>query len=198
MSIYKCIDCNVEFKTNSGLWKHNKNKHLQIKEIIIKFNCKYCEKELSDRHCLWRHETKTCKKNPDIIAKQTNQFNISDNGTLIQNKNGTLIQNQTNINNINNINHNNITINFNAPGKENILELSEEARENILSDGLNSLVTLIKLLNFNKDLPQNHTFCNTNLNNKCGIEKLINFSIPSHLRLSWIGFNFFKKIKSPT
>ena len=57
-------------------------------------------------------------------------------------------------------------------GNENILDLTEEQKEEIINDGLNSIITLIKHLNFNKDLPQNHIFCTTNINNKSGIEKL--------------------------
>jgi hypothetical protein len=153
MSIYKCNQCNIEFKTNSGLWKHNKNKH--INNILINiYKCKYCDKELSDRHSLWRHENKTCKKNPELNKTEiliTNQFNISDNGV---------------VNQINNKINNNVTINFNAIGKEDILALNEKQKEEVLNDGLNSIITLIKHLNFNKDIPENHTFCNTNLNNK--------------------------------
>jgi DNA-directed RNA polymerase subunit RPC12/RpoP len=163
MSIYKCIECSIEFKTNSGLWKHNKTKHTNIIELN---NCKYCNKELSDRHSKWRHENKTCKKKSDnksteiksvkeisgdINIKNLNKSNVSIN--QIENK----IENQNNIN---------VTLNFNAIGSENVLELTEEERELILNDGLNSITTLVKYLNFNKNLPQNHTFCNTNLNNK--------------------------------
>jgi hypothetical protein len=143
------------------MWRHKKLKHQNIKEENIKeenikeenikeenhFNCKYCEKELANRHSLWRHENKVCKKNPQIKNIITNQFNISDNGTV----------NQIN---------NNITINFNSLGNENVLILTEKQKEEIINDGLNSVITLIKHLNFNKDIPQNHTFCTTNINNK--------------------------------
>jgi hypothetical protein len=154
--IYKCSECNLEYNSYFSMWRHKKNKHLinnNIKNNIEISNniCKYCEKELSDRKSRWRHENKTCKKNHELnINKQetiiTNQFNMQHNS-------GT-------------INNNNITINLNAPGKENVLELTDEEKEIILNDGLNSITTLIKYLNFNSNLPQNHTFCNTNLNNK--------------------------------
>ena len=46
------------------------------------------------------------------------------------------------------------------------MELTSDEKETILNDGLNSITTLVEKLNFNDNLPQNHTFCNTNLNNK--------------------------------
>ena len=155
---YSCPICNRLYETYVGMWRHKKEKH-HNQEIIVsnEFNCKHCNKSLSDRHCLWRHENKTCKKNLELIKENnpTNNYNIT------KNKNCSIIQNQTN-----NIVNNNITVNFNDIGKEDVMELTEEQREQIVKDGLNSLTTLVKFLNFNKDLPQNHTFCNTNLNNK--------------------------------
>ena len=68
MNQYKCIECNIEYKTNCGLWKHNKNKHTVLKKIENN-NCKYCNKELGNRHSRWRHENKTCKKIPTDIIK---------------------------------------------------------------------------------------------------------------------------------
>ena len=147
---YKCKKCKIEFKTNSGLWKHNKNNHLQIQQEQI-FNCKHCNKELANRHSLWRHENKACKKNSELVKNITN-ININENND----SNISVIQNQTN---------NNITINFITLGEQNVLDLSESQKEEIIKDGLNSIITLIKYLNFNKDLPQNHVFCTTNINN---------------------------------
>jgi hypothetical protein len=158
MTKYKCINCDIEFKTNSGLWKHNKIKHTEVIEET-RFECKYCNKHLSDRHSLWRHENKACKKNPELIKNITN-ININKN----YDSNISVIQNQTN-NNSNN-NNNNITINFISFENQNVLDLNEEQKEEIINDGIDGIITLIKHLNFNKDLPKNHLFCTTNLNNK--------------------------------
>lgn len=168
---FECSICNKEYKSYHSMWRHKKIKHINEKETnenIANNECKYCRKVLSDRKGRWRHENKSCKKNPELypelnkntVNNNSNTYNIS------KSKNVSVIQNQTNnTNNTNNI-VNNITFQFNALGKENIMELTEEQHEQIIKDGLNSLLTLIKYLNFNKDLPQNHTFCNTNLNNK--------------------------------
>ena len=71
-------------------------------------NCKHCQKELSNRHSLWRHENKVCKKNSDLSK---NIININENND----SNISVIQNQTNIN-----------INFISLENQNVLELKEE------------------------------------------------------------------------
>lgn len=154
--IFECSICDKEYGSYYSMWRHKKLKHSnnndkEKDEDSYNNVCKFCGKILSNSNSRWRHETKSCKINKELI------------NNVLKNQNVSIIQNQTNIqNNINN----NIIINFNEIGKENIMELTEEQREQVINDGLNSLITLVKYLNFNKDLPQNHTYCNTNLNNK--------------------------------
>jgi hypothetical protein len=173
--IFKCSICIKEYNSYHSLWRHKKIKHSidknqETNENISNNKCKYCQKILSDRKARWRHETKTCKQNPELnpeFKKENNTNNTTNNSNtynISKSKNVSVIQNQTN--NTNNIVNNNITLQFNALGKEDIMQLTDEQRELVIKDGLNSLTTLVKYLNFNKDLPQNHTFCNTNLNNK--------------------------------
>jgi hypothetical protein len=163
--IYNCESCDKTFETATGLWKHKKNKHSEP-EIIIDKNsiCKYCNKSFYDRKTRWRHEKKYCKLNTDIVNSNDPKYNhvekaninklAMDNSNIIDTQNNNITNNQT------------INIYLNGTGKENIDELNEEEIEEILNDGLNSLITLIKHLNFNDRLPENHTFCTTNLNNK--------------------------------
>ena len=61
VSSFNCEICNLEFKTRSGIWKHTKKCH---QPGTNKNKCKYCKKELSNRHSRWRHETQNCVKNP--------------------------------------------------------------------------------------------------------------------------------------
>ncbi len=159
--IFKCTYCNNEYTSYYSMWRHRKMKHSDINNLDINdstiiedvketnFNCKYCNKDFSNRHNLWRHENKNCKKNLQLIKEPsiTNNFNISDQGNV----------NQT---------INNITINFTTLGNENVSDLSEEQKEEIINDGIDGIITIIKHLNFNKDIPQNHLFCTTNINNK--------------------------------
>jgi hypothetical protein len=162
--IYECLQCDKKYPSYYGLWRHKKIKHSikpddneleQDDEEMANNICKYCGKILAERKSRWRHENKTCQKNPELIKERhTNNVNINNSNDF------NVIQNQTN--NITN----NITFNFNPLGKEDLMELTNDEKEIILNDGLHSLTTLIKLLNFNNNLPQNHTYCNTNLNNK--------------------------------
>ncbi len=82
---FNCTICNIKFATNSGLWKHNKNKHTYNQIEVVKHNCKYCKKTLGDRHSLWRHENKTCKKRPNQSSNKKKKLpNPSDDPTILQ------------------------------------------------------------------------------------------------------------------
>ena len=142
--IYKCIECTLEFKTNSGLWKHNKIKHNILYDnfintnLILKYICKYCNKPFSDRIARWRHERDYCKFKTE------------------QNIDSSIINNQTNIN-------------FIKLGNEDLSFITQKDIELITNQTEPIKYTIIKILeliNFNENLPQNHTFCTTSLNNK--------------------------------
>lgn len=171
--IYNCDSCDKIYSSYMGLWKHKKSIHKKIevindeqeqKDEMRKHICKYCTKEFGDRTARWRHEKKYCKLNsPEITV----------NNTTINN---TTINNNTNSNNTNSnnmINSNNTTINsgitiinFTQPGCEDISKLTQDQMKLIVNEGLNSIIRMIEFINFNKELPENHTFCTTALNNK--------------------------------
>ena len=172
---YSCKICNKNYSSASSLCNHNKkfhfinktkpiidqsshnqkpiidqSSHNQKPIIIINTQCKYCNKIFSHYNNKWRHE-KTCK-------------NIVNNNQIINN-------NQITQNNINN-NINNGTINnqkhiiINQIGKESINCLPMKDILKILGDGNNMPITCIKKLNFNKNIPENHSFCTTTLEGK--------------------------------
>ena len=152
-NIVKCTICDNEYNSYFTMWRHRKLKHADMDKNNVKIvptdsKCKHCNKEFSNKHNLLRHENNSCKKNQELIKTI---INVNDNN----NSNINIIQNQTNI-----------TINFNSLGNENVLDLTEKQKEEIINDGIDGIITLIKHLNFNKDIPQNHLFCTTNLNNK--------------------------------
>jgi hypothetical protein len=156
---YNCESCEKKFETATGLWKHKKNKHTEPVKIINENSiCKYCNKDFYDRTSRWRHEKKYCKLNTNNDPKYNHVEKANINKLAMDNSNIIDTQNITNNQTIN--------IYFNGTGKENIDELNEDEIGEILNDGLSSLITLIKHLNFNERLPENHTFCTTNLNNK--------------------------------
>ena len=158
-----CLLCNKEYSSYMGLWKHKKTKHNEIekKEINNKI-CKYCNKEFSDRRNRWRHEKTICK----IKSETINNSNNTNNLTATNNSNSNIVQN--NIQNQNNIKnqHQHINITINKLGCEDISILSQDNIEEIINNGLDCAIKLIELINFNKEHPENHTFCTTNLNNK--------------------------------
>ncbi len=180
-SFIKCTICDNEYNSYFSMWRHRKTKHTDLEiekndtEIIPNnFTCKHCNKELANKHSLLRHESTSCKKNPELIKNITN-INVNENN----NSNINVIQNQTNI-----------TINFNSLGDENVLDLTEKQKEEIINDGIDGIITLIKHLNFNKDIPQNHLFCTTNINNKyVNALNLENNKIEKYRK-----FDFFEKV----
>lgn len=159
MTEFTCTICDLKFKSRSGLWKHTQKHNIETNTDKI-YECKYCKKHLSDRHSRWKHETKVCKKNPETNSEPVQsiqQANTINNNSTIQTQN--IIQTQ------NNTQNNIINITFNKLGDEDLDILTQEEIEEIISEGLSSIIKLIEFINFNKNYPQNHTFCTTNLNN---------------------------------
>jgi hypothetical protein len=158
-----CKLCNdKEFETASGLWKHN-NKHHKSNKINKDklYYCSYCNKEYKHYQNKWTHEKK-CKNihNVSLIDKVQQ---LTDKIKELETKPRNTINNTTN--NTNNTT-NNIQIIINQPGSESIEHLSVNQQREIMQKGLNSLTYLIKLNNFNKETPENHSYCVTALNDK--------------------------------
>jgi len=173
MRIYNCITCDKNYKTRSGLWKHNNKNHnitnniipivsnttdiicnnnTIVKTINDKNICNICNKKFNSRQAKWIHQSK-CK-----IPEINNCTKI----IKLQNKNNCkkIINN-----NYINDNRKQIIINYN-PGNEPISHLSLEQQKEILDKGLNSLLHLIKLTNFDKEKPEYHSYCVTAINDK--------------------------------
>ena len=156
MIIYNCTTGNKNYKTRGGLWKHNNKNHNITTDIIcnntiIKTNdkniCNICNKTFNSRQAKWAHQSK-CK------IPESNNCN-----KIINNNNCKIINNNINDN------RKQIIINYN-PGNEPINHLSSEQQKEILDKGLNSLLHLIKLTNFDKEKPEYHSYCVTAINDK--------------------------------
>ncbi len=163
-TIYNCIICKKEYKTYMGFWKHNKKYHNEddIKNIQEDCKCKHCNSIFSSRQGRWRHE-KHCK--------QINTPTIGDEIQELKNKIKILEDKTPNSITTNNSNNNNKTINniqyvINPPTASSLDHLTFEVQKEVLDKGLNSLVCLIELLNFNKSVPENHSYCITAINDK--------------------------------
>ena len=60
---FSCKLCNKEYKTNTGLWLHNKKYHSDPNKIVVPINaniCRYCHGEYACKQSRWKHEQK-CK-----------------------------------------------------------------------------------------------------------------------------------------
>jgi len=168
---FKCEQCSIVYKSNSGLWKHNLKHHKpvvtetpnentsSVTEEKKKFLCRKCDKPLSDRNSRWRHE-KTCK---NVSINSINEKVKYLEKTIDELKAKPNIVNNYTTNNT--LNERKVVI-HSSPGSESIDHLSVEQQRAIMNKGLQSLMYLIKTTNFNKEMPENHSYCVTALNDK--------------------------------
>jgi len=164
---YSCKICNKNYASASSIWNHNNKFHKEdvndckedvkdCKGNVKVFSCEFCKKIFSCRQSKYEHKKVSCKYK-DIITNNKN---------IIQNNNNNNINNN-NINNINNGTINNQKqIIINQIGRESISCLPIKDILKILGDGNNMPITCIKKLNFNKNIPENHSFCTTTLEGK--------------------------------
>ena len=174
---YRCEICNKLYASYKSLWNHNKKYHLPVvnngqhlvnngqhlvnnSQHLVNNNkntCNYCNKILSCKQSKSVHQ-KNCKYKNILI---TNNNNTINNNTI------NIINNNNNNNNNNNTINNNTIINnkiiINKIGNENILEIPVKDVLKIFKDEFFSIQSIIELLYFNENLPQNHYFCTTNL-----------------------------------
>jgi hypothetical protein len=167
--MYSCEKCNLKFKTYNGFWKHNKNKHNDNSsntDLSYKHKCSYCSNTYKHKQSKWAHE-RSCKEsnipiNLETLQKELNE--VKSELDRVKNKPATIINN----NNINKgtINRGPVYNFLTKPGEENLNMLSETEIEYIMEQEMNCLITLVELVNFNEKHPENHSFCNTALNDK--------------------------------
>ena len=179
--VKKCYSCNIcdkQYKDKSGLWYHNNKYHLNNdfkltsndfrttsndfeklhKENLIQ--CKYCDKTFTRKNNLNYHIKNICKEKQkkdleESIYKQELEKLKKEFDTFKKQKNGKTITYNINNGSINN-NSNNKTLNICDTGKENIKLLTDTEKDYIMSQGMNSIVSLVEHLNFNNRLPEHH------------------------------------------
>ncbi len=166
---YICLICEKEYNSYMGLWKHKKTKHSDKPLKNDSKICKYCNKEFSDRSNRWRHENTICKLKNSSDNSNTNE-NTNIESIVNSNINSTVDSNNNILTGRDNLTQNNIkhqTINkitILNTGCEDISILTQDEIEDIINNGFNFVIKLIELINFNKEHPQNHSFCTTNIN----------------------------------
>jgi hypothetical protein len=156
MDNYNCAICNLIYKTRNGLFKHKKKYHQSNDDQTPKnYICKYCSKGYNTRQSKWMHEQK-CKittEEKNSLEEQVKLLNVKVQ--ILEQKPNSVTNNTTN-NNITNIQYV-----INAPTASSINHLTFDHQKNILNKGLNSLTYLIENVNFNKSIPENHSYCVT-------------------------------------
>ena len=72
--VYNCINCDREFKTKSGLWKHNikhNTKNTTEKKV---YNCRYCNRNFNIKQSRWAHEQKCRQINKIPLDEQVKKL----------------------------------------------------------------------------------------------------------------------------
>ncbi len=152
---FECKACKLSYKTKEGYDKHNKKHHSNPSEKIPKkYLCCQCSKEFNSRQSKWKHE-QNCQLKKKSLEQKIDE--ISEKLQKIERKpnNVTNITNNTNIQYV-----------INAPTSSSIAHLTFDHQKQILNKGLNSLTYLIESVNFNKSVPENHSYCVTAINDK--------------------------------
>ena len=163
---YDCNICKKNYKSYMGYWLHNNKYHkdeiTKKPELLTNETncCKYCNKELANRQNRWRHEQK-CKLSKSVTLEEQIK-NLSEEIKVMK-------ENKVNTNNSHNTKNshnttNNIQYIINAPSNSSIKHISYKMQKDILDKGLNSITYLIEHVNFNKTVPENHSFCVTSIN----------------------------------
>ena len=170
---YNCNVCKKDYKSYTGYWLHNNKYHNDIPcvnqvapsvstiPVLNRSNetncCKFCNKQLANRHSRWRHEQKCKLVKPNILEEKIKENKVNTNNSNNTNNSHNTAKNSYNTTN-------NIKYIINAPSNSSIKHISYKMQKDILDKGLNSLSYLIELVNFNKTVPENHSFCVTSIN----------------------------------
>lgn len=169
--LYKCNICTFEYKTKNGLQKHIRTKHTRCVSVVLVNNknneiymCKYCNNKFKYRQSKWTHERKCIIDNKISLKNQVEQLS-NEIKELKSNKNQVINNNYTNTT-TNILNNNKVQYIIKETGFEGINHLSIDKQREIMQKGLNSLTYLIQITNFNKELPENHSYCVTALNDR--------------------------------
>jgi len=155
----KCLSC------SKVMSRRNKTSHMNsCRGTRALLQCKHCGCICRNRSQKSRHQQK-CDQNPSTINNIHNDHSVTNN---IGNVDNSVNDNSVNDNSVTN---NNVTVNnnliLNVYGKENhdslietIQKLYPQAFINMVEEG--DAASLMKLIHFNKDYPENQTVRKTN------------------------------------
>lgn len=153
--MYVCQRCNKCFNRKNNLERHLNNKTTCIPVGITKGHiCNYCDKTFSRSDSLKRHQN---NKNTSCYVLKNIRKEVQ-----IQQRTPTIINNVNNVINV-------INVQIVNPGEEKIDHLTNDKLLNILDQEYSKGVReLMRLVYFNKDVPENHHWCIIFPNNEYG------------------------------
>ena len=166
-NLLKCLICNKEYKYQSGLCKHKKQKHPNYETDIINIISKQKEentlKQVKDSIIEQSKQIEYLnEKNKQLeLLVKTSKSKISKSKT----KNNGQIINNGQINNGQIINNNFNIVSF---GDEDINKLTKEEILSILKSRSSSFINLVKMIHLNDRLPEYHNVLINNLKSKYG------------------------------
>jgi hypothetical protein len=182
---FNCTYCENTYGSLQSCKNHIRIKHPENKkaalEIKKKIICEFCGKRFTRNANLKFHVENTCdtKINSQHKNSQTTEQTIELQNQInelkkeiVELKNAkpkTEVINKTINNYTNNITNNGTIINtiyINRIGTENLLDLTDKECDEIFGKEISSVVSLVKLVNFNERLPSNHSFCSKSLEGK--------------------------------
>jgi uncharacterized protein YoxC len=114
--------------------------------------CEYCEKSFTRKSSLDRHYN-TCKIKNTINNNQIHNNNCTNPISVTGNNNGTI---------------NNINIIINPFGCDDMSKLTDKQKLSVLKKCYMSIPELIKMVNLNPDLPENHNVYISNMKSDFG------------------------------
>ncbi len=162
--IYNNLHKNLQLSTQC---KNVKNVPEKSKKIVNKIECTYCKSSFISVKSLNRHINHHCNFLPKNLKEK-----ILEKRKKRENKKIELIKNSNtnvNVNNFNNFmnnsmvnSNNNITINLNAFGKENISSISKDKIVHILDRAYSSIPLALKMIHY--DIKENRNIYQPNSN----------------------------------
>jgi len=163
--MYKCIACDKSFKSNRTLKNHLKSEghNFRVKNPQLLFLC-ICGRSFQYKQGLSRHkrecsvvlqEKTTNKCNTNEITKlreENKQLQEKLDAMMTEPK---VINNNTTNNNSHNKTQNNVTIQINAVGYENLDHITDQIIVESIGKVFNSIPTILKHINYDPEHPEN-------------------------------------------
>jgi hypothetical protein len=151
---YKCEKCEKIFDAKGAYIRHINRKNPCDD---IGSQCKYCEREFSKRSYMKIHMEKCKEKHPEKAITTINKDSSNDT-----------ITNNIKTMNHSTVNNNIIKITINPFLQDDMSKLSDKQKISIMKKCYMALPELIKQVNFNPNIPENHNMYISDIKSKYG------------------------------